>query len=252
MLYQNQHFGISEYFHKESGRDFSFPMHMHRSFEFIVILSGNMTVNIGQDTYKLEKGEGVFIFPEQLHSLISTESEHSLVIFSPDIISTFFSKHSSELPRNAKIKVPPYLATQISELDGHSPIIKSKGILYMLCALLDENTEYVKRKALENGLLRAIFDFIDNNFNKSCTLEDLSIAIGYNSSYLSRYFKEFTNMTFVSCVNRYRISRACYMLKNSDKTVLECAYECGYKSLRSFNRNFMLYVGVTPTDYRTN
>ncbi|MBQ8689860.1 MAG: helix-turn-helix transcriptional regulator [Clostridia bacterium] len=80
----------------------------------------------------------------------------------------------------------------------------------------------------------------------------MSIAIGYNSSYLSRYFKEFTNMTFVSCVNRYRISRACYMLKNSDKTVLECAYECGYKSLRSFNRNFMLYVGVTPTDYRTN
>jgi AraC-like DNA-binding protein len=250
MLYQAQHFGISEYFHRESGKNFSFPLHMHHSFEFITILDGSMTVTIGNEQYDLQKNEGILIFPEQLHSLESTESEHLLFIFSPDIISAFYSKRSTSLPQCAKIQIPPYLLSQITELDEHSSKIKTKGVLYLLCALLDERTEYVKRKAVENGLLRAVFDFVESNFDKSCTLDDLSGAVGYNRCYLSRYFSESTGMTFISYVNQYRISRACDMLKNSAKTVLECAYDCGYTSLRSFNRNFKLYIGIAPKDYR--
>ena len=112
-------------------------------------------------------------------------------------------------------------------------------------------TEYVKKKALENGLIHSIFDFVEKNFDKSCTLDDLSKTVGYNHSYLSRYFSESTGMTFVSYVNQYRISRACYMLKSGGKTVVECAYDSGYTSLRSFNRNFKLYVGVSPRNFRS-
>ncbi len=250
MIYQYQHFGISEYFHRESGKNFSFPIHMHHSVEFIAILDGSMTVTVGNDKYEVNKNEGILIFPEQLHSLESVESKHLLFIFSPDIISAFYSKHSSELPKNSKIKLPSYLISQIMEINEDSSIIKTKGVLYLLCAILDEGTEYVKRKTIEKGLLRSIFDFVDENFEKSCTLDDLSSDIGYNRSYLSRYFSETANMSFVSYVNRYRLSRACYMLKNSNKTVLECAFECGYTSLRSFNRNFKIYVGTSPKEYR--
>ena len=250
MLYQYQHFGISEYFHKETGKNFSFPTHIHHSFEFITITEGSMTVCVGNDRYELKKGESILIFPEQLHSLESTESEHLLFIFSADIVSAFYSKHSSELPKYAKLDVSPHLISEISKLDGQSSIIKLKGALYSLCAMLDDNTEYVKRKTLQNGLLHSIFDFVENNFDKSCTLEDLRNAVGYNRSYLSRYFGESTGMSFVSFVNQYRISRACYILKNTNKTVLECAYECGYTSLRSFNRNFKLCTGVSPSFYR--
>ncbi len=251
MFYQTQHFGLSEYFHKENGKNFSFPVHIHHSFEFITILEGNMAVCVGNDRYELQKGEGILIFPEQLHSLESTESEHLLFIFSADIVSAFYAKHSSELPKCARLTISPYQVDEISKLDGQSSIIKLKGALYSLCAMLDENTEYVKRKTSQNGLIHSIFDFVENNFDKSCTLDDLGNAVGYNCSYLSRYFSDSTGIPFVSYVNQYRISRACHMLKNSNKTVLECAYDCGYTSLRSFNRNFKLYVGVSPKNYRT-
>ena len=250
MFYESKHFGLSEYFCRESGRNFSFPMHLHHSFEFIAILDGRMRVTVGESEYELEAGDGVFIFPEQLHSLESAESEHLLIIFSPDIVSAFYSKHSTELPICSKISLPPYLASQLSGLDGASSSTKKKGVLYSLCAILDESTEYVKRKAVEDGLLRSIFDFVESNFRGSCTLDDLSNSIGYNRSYLSRYFSESTGITFVSLVNRYRISRACYLLSNSTKSIIECAYECGYTSLRSFNRNFKLYIGATPKSYR--
>lgn len=250
MFYQNQHFGISEYFHKESGKNFSFPVNLHHSFEFIMITSGSMTVSVGADRYELGAGEGILLFPEQLHALESTNSEHSLIIFSRDIISAFYAKHASELPVRPCITVPSYLVSELDALNEHSSTIKMKGVLYSLCALLDEQTAYVKRKTREDGLLHAIFGFVEQNYDKSCTLEDLGAALGYNPSYLSRYFGESAQMSFISYVNRYRINRACYLLKNSNKSVLECAYDCGYTSLRSFNRNFKLHVGVSPKEYR--
>ncbi len=252
MFYQNQHFGISEYFYKETGENFSFPMHMHHSFEFVTVVDGSMTVTVGGCVYELTKGKGILVFPEQLHSLESTKSGHLLVIFSPDLVSAFYSRCSSLIPTSPIIDVPPYVLSLIKEIDENSSIIKTKGVLYSLCALLDESTEYVKRKTVENGLLRSIFDFVEANFNKGCTLYDLSVATRRNSSYLSRYFRESTDISFISYVNRYRIGRACYILKNSNKDILECAYECGYESLRSFNRNFKLYMGVTPTEFRTS
>lgn len=250
MIYQNQHFGISEYFCKEMGENFSFPAHIHQSFELITVLEGSMCVHVGAQSYEIEKGEGVLVFPEQIHALSSTQSKHLLVIFSPDTVSAYYPRHSSEIPQNSKITIPEYLLSQLLELEPSSSAVKTKAVLYAVCAALDESTEYVKRKTVENGLLRTVFDFIEDNFDKSCTLEDLSRATGYHPSYLSRYFCESTHMSFVSAVNRRRVSKACYLLCNTNKPIIECAYDSGYTSLRSFNRNFKLHVGVSPKEYR--
>jgi len=252
MFYQTQHFGLSEYFHKETGRNFSFPMHMHHSFELITIIEGSMTVIVGNDKYELKKGESILVFPEQLHSLESSESKHILFIFSADIVGAFYLKHSSEIPKCAKLSLSPYLMSELCGIDEQVSIIKLKGVLYSICAMLDDGTEYVKKKTQKAGLLYSIFDFVEKNYDKSCSLDDLGNGVGYNRSYLSRYFSDATGMPFVSFVNQYRISRACQVLKNSNKTVLECAYDCGFSSLRSFNRNFKLYIGVSPKDYRNN
>lgn len=251
MFYQNQHFGISEYLCKESGTDFSFPVHLHHSFEFITVLEGEMTVTIGDTAYELTQGEGVLIFPEQMHSLKSVQCKHMLIIFSPDLVSAYYSKHSLEIPLNNKIEVPAYLESQMCELDEDSSVIKIKGFLYSVCSILEEKTEYVKRINAENNLLRAIFEFVEKNYDKECPLRALGGTLGYNEAYLSRYFGEVTNMSFTAYVNQYKIGKACYILRNTGKTVLECAFESGYNTLRSFNRNFKAIIGLSPKEYRT-
>lgn len=250
MFYQDQHFGIAEYFCKETGEDFSFPAHMHHSFEFITVLEGCMTVEVDGQRYDLTKEEGLLIFPEQIHSLESTHSKHLLVIFSPDIVSAYYAQHAAHLPYNPKIPVPSQLAEQIHGLNEHSSILRKKACLYAVCAALDESSQYQKQKSTENGLLHTVFDFVEKHYDADCTLKKLSEAIGYNSSYLSRYFSQTTRMSFLSYVNRYRVSKACYLLKNTDKSILECALDCGYASLRSFDRNFRAYIGTSPKEYR--
>ncbi|MBQ5362415.1 MAG: helix-turn-helix transcriptional regulator [Clostridia bacterium] len=252
MIYQNQHFGVSEYFCKETGENFSFPAHIHHSFELITMLDGKMTVHVGEKSYEIGRGEGVLVFPEQIHALSGTDCKHLLVIFSPETVSAYYPRHACEIPQNSKIAIPDYLLAQLIELEQTSSTVRTKAVLYAVCATLDENTAYVKRKTVGSGLLQKIFDFVEQNYDKSCTLEDLSRATGYHPSYLSRYFSESTGMSFISMVNRRRIDRACYLLRNTDKPIIECAYDCGYTSLRSFNRNFKLCVGIPPKEYREN
>ena len=250
MFYQYQHFGASEYFCKERGKDFVFPSHIHRSFELITVLSGTMAVTVGDREYILNPDEAVLVFPNQLHSLSSEDCEHLLLIFSEDIVMAYCTRHTDEIPKSNKLKLSKRLGEDILGLCESDSIIKKKGILYSLCASLDEQTEYMKKDRSDGDLLQMIFGFVEENYMNECSLEAMHKALGYSTSYLSRYFSNVTGSSFLSFVNRYRISRACYLLANTTKSVLECAMDCGYTSLRSFNRNFQVFVEMTPCEYR--
>ena len=134
---------------------------------------------------------------------------------------------------------------------GSLDTIALKGILYSICAEFNERAEYIEQNITKDGLLAKIFKFVEENFRGDCTLNALATSISYNYVYLSRFFKQCTNISFIDYVNRYRVDEACYLLKNSDSSVLQIAYDCGFDSLRSFNRNFKKIMNLTPSEYQS-
>jgi len=92
--------------------------------------------------------------------------------------------------------------------------------------------------------------FIERNFDKKTTLEDVAGQLCLSPKYFSRIFKEITGEGF----NEYRLSvkstHACALLKNSDYTVTEIANRLGYQNLESFIRMFEKMMKLTPTQYR--
>lgn len=250
MFYEFNHFGISGYFHKEYGENFSYPMHLHHSFEFITVTSGEMDVTVDNTTYHLGKKRSVLIFPNQLHSLASTESRHMLCIFSPELVKAYSSKTAGNRPVKSLFEPDEYILSSLDNICENSSDIEKKGILYSLCAVFDKTAEYASFDTDRENLLYKIFDFVEHNYSGECSLYSLAGKTGYSYSYISRYFKRVAGISFNDYVNRYRISKACYMLTNSDCTVLKCAMDSGFGSLRSFNRNFMEYVSVSPARYR--
>lgn len=250
MFYEAKHFGLSEYFCKEYGENFSFPAHLHQSFEFITISRGEMEITVDGKLYSLTKGEALLIFPHQIHSLNSKNSEHMLCIFSPEIVKAYLSKNTKKLPESNKFIPSQYLIESINELCENSPKIKKKGVLYSLCAEFDDTAEYYEKNRDNENLLYKIFEFVEGNYNKNCSLEHLSKETAFSYSYLSRYFKNNVGISFNYYVNQYRINNACYILSNSDCSILQCAFESGYTSLRSFNRNFKAITGMAPLEYR--
>jgi len=134
MFYEFKHPGLFEYFCKETGNNFSFPLHLHQSFEMILILRGSMLVTVEQKSYEVHRGEGVLIFPYQSHALTSEECEHLLVIFSPELVKSFSASISNQIPEDNRFLLSESLISQCLELEDNSSKYYKKGVLYLVSA----------------------------------------------------------------------------------------------------------------------
>ena len=92
--------------------------------------------------------------------------------------------------------------------------------------------------------------FIERNFDKKVTLEDVAGQICLSPKYFSRIFKKIAGQGF----NEYRLfvktQQACELLENSDYTITEIADRLGYQNLESFIRMFEKMRKLSPTQYR--
>ena len=59
-------------------------------------------------------------------------------------------------------------------------------------------------------------------------------------------------ISFNTYITHYRLSYACYLMENTEQTILQCAYNSGFTSLRNFNRCFKDHLKITPTQYLRN
>ena len=250
MFYQNQHFGISEYFCKETGENFSFPSHMHHSFEVIVIFEGKMSVTVAETDYELSSGEGVLIFPEQIHSLKSEKSKHSLVIFSSDHLPEMKKLTSSKGLFCPVIKVLRQ-NFRSDMLSAEKNKLRIRSILYELAAQYFEGESAPYLVMDDSALVCRVVEYIDNHYMEPMTLEDLSTALGYSYRYMSGVVNRFFKLPLPRVVNRYRVNYACDLLTNTDTEITQIALICGFGSMRSFNRNFKGVVGISPREYRS-
>lgn len=251
MFYESKNSLYSDLFKIECGRDFSFPMHLHASFELITVTDGEMAVTVDGFEYLLTRGKAVLVFPNQLHSFLTRDhSEHCLCIFSPQLVRAYGGIFVDKLPKSNLFCPDPFYLDALFLGGAEGGTLRLKGLLYSICAEFDSEAEYIARKSDEQSLLMKMFQFVEANYAGMCTLRALAGQISYHEVYLSRYFKRCTGLTFSDYVNRYRVNEGMYILRNSQKKILDVALACGFDSLRSFNRNFKAITGKTPGQYR--
>lgn len=251
MFYESHNSLYGDSLKIETGTDFSFPSHLHSNFEFITVTEGEMTVNVDKKQYLIRPGEALLIFPNQIHSLETRDhSIHLLCIFSPKLVQGYSDVFLTKRPKDHKFCPNLFYVEQLLGFGRLENSLKAKGLLYSLCAEFDAGADYEEQNNKVDDLLLKIFQFVEANFKKSCTLSALSESTSYHSVYLSRYFKRCTGLSYTDYVNRYRVNEARYILKNADQSVLQTAYDCGFESLRSFNRSFKKITGMTPSEYR--
>lgn len=250
MFYQSANSLCTELWKLECNENFNFPFHLHTSFEWITVTEGEMIITVDKTPYTLSQGDALLIFPNQVHSFETpVRSAHTLCIFSPNLVQTYANTVRDKLPMSNLFRPSRFYVERIT--DG-APLteLEIKGLLYSLCGEFDRVVTYTERQRERDGLLAKIFLFVESNYNKNCTLDALAEHTAYHYVYLSRYFKQCTGLSFTEYVNRYRINEAGYLLKNTQQTILQISYDCGFDSLRSFNRNFKRITEQTPQEYR--
>lgn len=105
----------------------------------------------------------------------------------------------------------------------------------------EEETESLVGKAKQ---------FIDANFGKDISLEDVSRVVDISPYYFSKVFKEEAGMNFIEYLTKVRMENAKKLLRNPELSVKEICIRSGYGDPNYFSRIFKKYEGVTPSEFR--
>ncbi|MCI9535655.1 MAG: helix-turn-helix transcriptional regulator [Lachnospiraceae bacterium] len=100
------------------------------------------------------------------------------------------------------------------------------------------------------SISKEILTYIENNLDKTLTLEKIAKDLNYSKFYMARVFKENVGVTVYQYIRRRRLDIAANRLVNTKQSMTEIALEAGYGSQQAFTRAFGFEYGCTPLEYR--
>ena len=112
--------------------------------------------------------------------------------------------------------------------------------------LYAEESSRTRRDSRKSAQLKAVLDFMEDNYTAPLTLDELAAAVHMSPRYFCRFFREMTHRTPVDYLNYLRVEHAARLLASSGVSVTEAAYSCGFNDLSYFIKIYKKYKGITP------
>lgn len=98
------------------------------------------------------------------------------------------------------------------------------------------------------------FDELLNNYLsdniKDAALSNFAHKLGYSTGYLGRLIKSKTGKSFTEILGAFRLKSAADILKSTDLSIDDIAYEIGYSNPSGLYKQFCGHYGMTPNAYR--
>lgn len=258
----------------------SYPFHWHKYMEIVYVKKGHLEVSFTSKKYSAKEGDIVFINSELIHGYFNCSDDaiffiylFGLELFDQSLIDlceqvnkmvvfnrkTMFTENDdAEVYRKVKNILRLVSNEYLKKKEGYRLAIKKHFYSLALIFLRDipkNQTIPAKTKRTNSNflILERTLSYIYANYdNPEITLDSVSKIACLSKFYFSRFFRDRTGITFHTYLSRYRINRAQKLLSETDKTITDIVYECGFISQKTFNRLFKMYTSVSPSSYRIN
>lgn len=121
-----------------------------------------------------------------------------------------------------------------------------------------ETPKYSKSNLNEKSILEihaALIKVLNEKkpyLNPELTLTDLAVLLEINPNKLSQVINSQCEKSFYDLINERRIQEFIFRLKQKESkqyTLVALAFDCGFNSKASFNRNFKNYTQTTPSEF---
>lgn len=129
-----------------------------------------------------------------------------------------------------------------------------KGKIHELCALLLRHfpTSPAASRKKNNKLpdiqkIQCAIEYMAQNYARDISLSEIAAVSNFSPYHFSRLFHQFTGIPFHQYLSRIRIAQAEQLIKANQKPMIEIAFDCGFNSVRTFNRTFKAVKGFPPS-----
>ena len=244
-----------------------FPPHWHDKYEIIIIDSGTLFGQCGENFYFAVPGDILVFGPQQLHIGSSGELGCHYRVIQFDIDSILGnSKYEKNLANSLinqfteiHIKIQDSKAAELfnSVMDAcemnqpSSPIIQRGKLCLFFSYLLDNYMVSNDKSTKLDKKFYLVLQYIENNFTKDLVIEDIAKKFSYEKAYFCRKFHRATGVPPSKYIQLLRIELAQKLIiENSDDNILAVAINCGFNSQSYFSKVFKNLVGKSPLDWK--
>ena len=237
----------------------------HYLFHFIFSGKGYLSSNDSSGTthlHRLEACQGFLICPGQVNTYYADEHlpwEYAWVEFDGvkalEYMEMAGLSFDSPVYRPKKREHAALIRDELMAIvdnPAHSPIYQI-GHLYLFIDCLircSASAKPVPAGKLKDFYIKESISFIEQNYSRPITVEDVAAFCNLNRNYLGKLFREGTNQTLQHFLMYYRMNRAAELLKFSDMSVSEVGKMCGYPNQLHFSRAYKTIFGVSPNHWR--
>ena len=229
--------------------------HIHATMEIIIVTHGALEMTVGDRIYSVQKGSGIFVPPFVPHSFRSpNDNDCHVLMFSRELVSYFFELLKSHEPHSHifAVSTPSFLLSEeiLPNEVNTTDYVCAQALLAPLCRDIFNGCDFRRRSQPQNGCLTAAMEYMEAHFHEDIDLDSVARAIGYHPSTISKAFPKETGIKFNLYLQYIRCSNAARLIQSREMNLSEIAFSSGFGSIRSFNRAFKSFHGVTPSEYK--
>lgn len=229
-------------------------LHINPELEFIIVTKGCLKSVINGKEVEVREGECCLIFPFYAHSLekMSEDTEICVMLFPEFVSGEFAQKYMYRTDRSVfelSEHCYRYVLSVAKYVKGSDESL-IKSLFYSLAAEYEGAIAEIDTKSNRSDVFGKIIRYLYKNREKSVRLSDLAKTFEVSERTLNRLFEANMGVKPIEYFNDLKINRACVLIAENELSISEVAYECGFSSIRTFNRIFSKKKGCTPTEYK--
>lgn len=242
------------------------PLHLwgpavRNHFLFHYIIRGKGRLDTNNHTYYLQPGQGFLLCPGQISTYYADEEDpwfYTWVEF--DGLKARECMTLAGLSETQPVYTPvhqdnnmiaEYMIRLADSSDTSIMRLIGLGMLLMDEIVETSSTRVVQeRKKLRDFYMKEALNFIEGNYQRDISIEEIADRSGLNRSYFSRLFKEMFGESPQSFLIKYRMNKASELLKHSKISIADVGQRVGYENQLHFSRAFRNVFGISPRKYR--
>jgi len=249
--------------------------HVHAEYELHLITATRGKAFVGDYIGSFAPGHLVLTGPYLPHNWVTTENAQpeveqrdKVLQFSGDMLDQAMQWIPELRPCQALLErakngieffgISEQIGQQMSQIKDQEGLDRLATFSQIL-SLLANHRDYKLLSQVqltmpkESGItdqISLVLDHIAQNFASPMVLSQVAVQFGMSESNLSRHFRRATGNTFTDFVNQVRINKACELLANTEQFVSTICFAVGFNNVANFNRRFMEFKHMTPTEFR--
>ncbi len=235
----------------------------HTEPELVYVAEGSAQFTINGEELTVNQGNIVLINSEDVYRICSVEGSSCYLlyfIFSPEYIKQFKNTVDGILfnvDSNAEVKeqISETLKSIAESFDSKSSYISilQISLVNKIYFLMLEHCVCYRRAPLASGVPKRDFSYakiaisyINENYTREITLDEISSIVNLSPSYFSKYFKKVTQVRFSEYLANLRLENSIRDMLENNTSVTAAAVRNGFANVKSFIAQCKKVYKCTP------